>query len=86
VTPAAISTYRLGYAPPGWTAMTEHLRGAAFTDDAIAASGLTMTTAKGTLVDRFRDRIMFPVDDETDAVLGFLGRAAPGTDRARRGI
>jgi DNA primase len=81
----------VGYAPPGWTALVGELRGQGFTDAELLAAGLAITTRRGTLVDRFRDRIMFGLHDTASTepaaagtrpsegrLVGFIGRAAPG--------
>jgi DNA primase len=78
----------LGYAPRAWTRLLEYLRGAGVLDDELLASGLTVLTARGTLVDRFRDRLVFPVRDESGRTIALLGRAvnATATDRAGRPV
>lgn len=70
--------WTVGYAPAGWTALTDHLRGKGFDDSEILASGLGLTTRRHTVVDRFRDRITFGVRDETGDLVAFIARAAPG--------
>ena len=69
---------RVGYAP-AWTALTDSLRAAGYTDAQLLDSGLGLRTSRGTVVDRFRDRVMFPVTDspssEPGAVVGFIGRS-----------
>jgi len=67
----------IGYAPATWTALASHLRGTGFEDKAIQAAGLAKVTVHGTLVDTFRDRIMFPVRALDGTVAGFIGRAPP---------
>ncbi len=75
VTAAMVGAYELGYAPPGWTTLTDHLRGAGYTDTQLLAAGVAVATRRGTVLDRFRDRIMFPVHDPAGrVVIGFLGR------------
>ncbi len=82
---AAVAGYQLGYAPPGWTALADHLRGRGWTDPQLLAAGVAMTTSRGTVVDRFRDRIMFPVHHPAGGrVIAFIGRAldaAEGTPK-----
>jgi len=77
---------RLGYAPPGWTGLTEHLRGAGFTDDEILTAGLGTRARTGRVVDRFRDRLVLPIRAAAatpDAgVVGFVGRRNPTADAA----
>ena len=55
----------LGYAPAGWAALTAHLRGAGFSDAEIVCAGLGVRASTGRVIDRFRDRLMFPISDRT---------------------
>jgi DNA primase catalytic core len=75
---------RLGYAPPGWTGLTEHLRGAGFTDDEILTAGLGTRARTGRVVDRFRDRLVLPIRaagaTQDAGVVGFVGRRNPTAD------
>ena len=77
ITAAAIQDWHIGYAPAGWTALTSHLRSLGHHDDAIQAAGLATRSSRGTLIDRFRDRIMLPVHDAAGMLAGFTGRAHP---------
>jgi hypothetical protein len=73
---AAVTGYQLGYAPPGWTALTDHLRARGYTDAQLLDAGVGLRTRRGSVVDRFRDRLVFPVRDPGgQRVVGFLGRA-----------
>jgi DNA primase len=67
----------IGYAPVGWTTLTDHLRRLGHSDDEIEAAGVAKPSSKGTLIDRFRDRVMLPVHDEQGRIAGFIGRAHP---------
>ena len=67
-------------APDAWTALTDHLRGLGYGDDEIEAAGVAKPSRRGTLIDRFRDRVMLPVDDEHDRIAGFIGRVHPDRD------
>ena len=78
---AAVTDYQLGYAPPGWTALTDHLRARGYTDAQLLDAGVGLRTRRGTVVDRFRDRLMFPVRDPGGQhIVGFLGRALTEAD------
>lgn len=76
--PAAVEAWQAGYAPAGWTGLTDLLHAGGFTDDELLAAGVGLRTRRGTVVDRFRNRLMLPVHDETGRPVGFVGRAAPG--------
>lgn len=75
VGPEARATFRLGVAPAAWSRLSEHLlaRGAAPEDLVAAGLSLRRRDDRG-LVDRFRDRIMFPIRDVSGRVVGFGGR------------
>ena len=44
---AAAAGYQLGYAPPGWTSLADHLRGRGYSDEQLLAAGVGMTTRRG---------------------------------------
>ncbi len=67
--------WRVGYAPPGWSSLTRHLRGVGFGDDELIGAGLSTRTRAGVLIDLFRDRIVFPVRDLAGHAVAFW--AAP---------
>lgn len=70
----SINTFQLGYAPPAWTALVDRLRQEKYSDEDILNSGLVVRGKKG-LIDRFRNRLMFPILDHRSRVLGFGARA-----------
>jgi DNA primase len=76
---AAIDSHSVGYAPKSWTALTDHLRTLGYTDDHIEASGMATRARTGHLIDRFRDRLTFPLHDRDGDLVGFTGRSAPHT-------
>ncbi|MDD3354533.1 DNA primase [Zoogloea sp.] len=64
--------YGLGYAPEGWHALQ-----AAFPDytaSQLLECGLVLENEQNRRYDRFRDRIMFPIQDQRGNVIGFGGR------------
>ena len=74
-------TWKLGLAPDGW----EPLLSAAKEDDLSPAllekAGLIRTSENSNgYYDRFRNRLMFPIFDRRDRVVGFGGRRMPGAD------
>ncbi len=68
---------RPGYAPAGWTRLLDHLGARGVTDLELRTTGLATTTRDGRLIDRFRDRVLFPITDTRGQVLGFIGRRDP---------
>jgi DNA primase len=67
------SAWLLGYAPPGWTRLVDKLRGR-FPDDALIDAGVARPSSRGTLIDTFRDRIIFGIRDCDGLLVGFIGR------------
>ncbi len=74
LTEQTIKKFGLGYALPDWDAMYRHLKEKGYADDVLLESGLCIKTQKGTLIDKFRDRVMFPVFDVMGKVIAFTGR------------
>ena len=78
---AEASRWRIGYAPAGWTTLTQHLHDLGYDNATIHAAGLARRSSRGTLIDHFRDRVMFPVRNERGSLVGFIGRARPARGR-----
>ncbi|MGL5823386.1 MAG: MobF family relaxase [Nocardioides sp.] len=68
--------FRPGYAPAGWTTLLGHLRRHGVTDTEMLATGVVSQARTGRLIDRFRDRVTFPVIHHGE-LLGFIGRRHP---------
>ena len=77
---APSAPWQVGFAPDSWTALTDHLRQAGYSDQTLEESGLSLRARTGHLVDRFRDRLMLAVRDGDERVVAFIGRAKPGAD------
>lgn len=73
--------WSIGYAPPGWTRLTDELRQRGFDPDALVAAGVSRQSSRGQLIDAFRDRLVLPVRDG-DHVAGFIGRDLSGNPNA----
>ena len=72
--------FGLGYAPSGWTRLYKHLQGLGYDTDTLTLSGLVVPTKKGDYVDRFHNRVMFPILDVQGKIVGFGGRSLGGDD------
>ena len=81
---AIVEWYRPGYAPKGWTSLSDHLRTFGVTDGELVAAGLAKVSSRGTLIDRFRDRLVMPIIHD-GKVLGFVGRRNPASEDATSG-
>ncbi|MDR1650440.1 MAG: DNA primase [Synergistaceae bacterium] len=77
ITGEDISRFGLGWAPQSWNALSGHLESCGFPPDEIYAAGLTARGERGAY-DRFRGRIIFPVNDENGRIAAFGGRLIDG--------
>ena len=74
LTEATIQTFRLGYAGNDWSACSDYLRGKGFSDKQIVDTGIGKVSERGSTIDKFRNRIMFPIADTAGRIVGFSGR------------
>lgn len=68
-----IKDFRLGFAPDSWRAAGDHLKRRGYTDAEMEKAGLSISGERGPY-DRFRSRIIFPLEDSMGRVIGFAGR------------
>ncbi len=64
--------YGLGYAPDDWQGLQRVFDD--YSSPALAECGLVIDNEQGRRYDRFRDRVMFPIQDQRGNVIGFGGR------------
>ena len=70
-----LTNFGMGYAPDRWTALLEAMEAKGYTQQELLDAGLALRHAeKGTVYDRFRNRLMFPIIDVRGHVIGFGGR------------
>jgi DNA primase len=71
---AAAEKYGCGFAPDTWDALTKHLRQQGFTAQELITAGLSREARSGSLIDRFRRRLLWPIRELTGDVIGFGAR------------
>jgi DNA primase len=76
--------FRPGQAPVGWTGLVDHLRSHGVTGQEMIAAGVATVASTGRLIDRFRDRVVFPIIHNQE-ILGFVSRRHPDRADADRG-
>lgn len=69
----AIKSFEVGYAPKEWDTLTKALRGEGFTIEELTIVGLVKEGQRGP-IDRFRNRLIWPIRDITGDVVGFGAR------------
>lgn len=68
-----LQTFLIGYSGT-FNELYKTLKKQGFTDEEILASSLVNKNEKGEFIDRFRRRLMFPIQDERGRVIAFGGR------------
>lgn len=69
-----IIKFHLGYASNSFDNLKKYLLSQGFKADSLKLGGLFIIKEDSTFYDRFRNRIMFPVFDLQDRIVGFSGR------------
>ncbi|MEY2722950.1 MAG: hypothetical protein RIS57_857 [Actinomycetota bacterium] len=69
----AVKSFEVGYAPKEWDSLTKSLRSEGFTIEELTIVGLSKEGQRGP-IDRFRNRLVWPIRDITGDVVGFGAR------------
>ena len=69
-----IRKFGLGWAPVSRKALSEAARTAGYKEEFLVDSGVCLKYEDGKLVDRFFDRVMFPVHSDSGRIIAFGGR------------
>lgn len=76
LTKRTVTRFGLGAAPDSWDGLIRAMGAKGFSVDELLLAGLAVRGGKsGSVYDKFRDRLIFPVMDVRGEVLGFSGRA-----------
>jgi DNA primase len=70
----AAGRYGCGYAPDAWDTLVKHLRQKGFSGTELVTAGLAKEARSGSLIDRFRRRLLWPIKDLSGDVIGFGAR------------
>lgn len=73
-----VDRFVIGYAPEAWDQLMTHLSAAGIKEEAILGAGLATRSRRGSLVDRFRGRLMFPIYEVRGDAVGFGARRLEG--------
>ncbi|MFA6301136.1 MAG: DNA primase [Candidatus Paceibacterota bacterium] len=69
----SIKNFRIGFVKNDWRELYSHLTKKGFHENELEKAGLVKKTEKG-YYDRFRGRIMFPMNDSSGRIVAFSGR------------
>jgi DNA primase len=70
----AAERFGCGYAPADWEGLTKHLLAKGFTGAELTLGGLSRESGRGSLIDRFHRRLLWPIRDVAGDVVGFGAR------------
>jgi len=73
----AIERWQIGYSLDSYEDLIKFLRGKGFNDNEILLAGMSFKSEKGKYFNRFRDRIMFPINDVNGRTVAFTARINP---------
>jgi DNA primase len=71
-----VRMFRLGWAPAGWDELARHLK---VSDKVLVDSGLGFVNRIGRQQDAFRERVIFPIFDQSGKPIALGGRILPRT-------
>jgi len=72
-----IKEWQIGYAPNDWRVLYQNLIKKRYKEEDILAAGLIVKSNDGGYYDRFRGRIIFPINDAFGNTVAFTGRILP---------
>jgi len=78
-----IAKFGLGWAPAGKDELLQAARAAGYKDEYLLDAGLVTTREDGTLADKFRERVMFPILSVSGRVIAFSGRTLRSDNPAK---
>ena len=82
---STLINFGIGYAPDSWDSLVRHLLGKGYSEEEILDAGLASKSKdQERILDRFRDRLMFPIIDVRGNVIGFGGRIMKKDDNAAK--
>lgn len=70
-----IRSYGIGYSKDSWTDLYDHLTKLGYNEDELLELNLISKSKNGNYIDRFRDRVMFPIINRNNRIIGFGARA-----------
>lgn len=80
LTMETIETFKIGFSPKERTVLLQYLQGKEYTEQQMEESGLFITRENGDKMDRFSNRILFPVENQQGKVVALSGRLFKATE------
>lgn len=77
----SVSDFKIGFSPEGWSEFSDYAIKNGYSEEYLIAAGLSIKTEKGHLIDRFRNRLMFPIHSISGRTIAFGGRILKQKDK-----
>lgn len=74
LSPETITKFRIGFAPDSWDFLIRFITARGYSKEEIFKAGLLVMNNRGDYYDRFRGRIMFPINNVMGSCIGFTSR------------
>jgi DNA primase len=74
ITEETIKQFRLGFAPDTWRSLTDHISGSSLSLKMAEQAGLVIAGKEDSYYDRFRGRLIFPIENASGEIVAFGGR------------
>ena len=86
LTKETIVEWKIGYSPDSWDDLIKLLNQKGYSDNEIFLAGLSVKSEKGAgrFYNRFRGRIMFPINDYSGAIVAFSARVSPKNEETEQ--
>ncbi|XZE19832.1 DNA primase [Pirellulaceae bacterium SH449] len=80
LTEESIKKFSIGFTPESWSWLVDRGASKSFTPQLIESVGLGARGERGTIYDRFRNRVIFPIRDVQSRPIAVGGRILPGVN------
>lgn len=74
ITTETVKQFRLGFAPDSWRSLADHLEISGQSLNIAEQAGLVVAGKEGRFYDRFRGRLIFPIENVSGEIVAFGGR------------
>lgn len=74
VTDETVKQFRLGYVPDTWRSLTDYMEASGLSLQLAEQAGLVVAGKEGRFYDRFRGRLIFPIENIFGEIIAFGGR------------
>jgi DNA primase len=80
LTTESVKQFQIGFAPDSWSWLMDKGAGKSFGPQQIESVGLAARSDRGSVYDRFRNRVIFPIRDVQGRPIAVGGRVLPGAN------